>query len=200
MSSTSAEFGGLDAASATERASALAALVVAGRASTPTLLRALASADPEVREKAAQGLAEIADPRAADALAAALADAEPKVRGRAAQGLASIGDPRALDALVRTIDDFPDLLHAPHTVATYVLIARGRDVLPSVAPLLDAPLPMTRQRAFAVVQALVSAMPDAGDWATLWRSLGSYDPNGADETARRAAAAQWARWIAVHCP
>ena len=196
----SLDLGGLDAADAEARTRALAALVVAGRASTPVLLRGLASSDADVREKAAQGLAEIGDPAAAQALADALADPEPKVRGRAAQGLAAIGDPRSLDALVATIDDFPDLLHAPHTVATYVLIARGRDVLPSVPPLLDAPLPLTRQRAFAVLQALVTAMPEAGDWRTLWQSLGAYDPNGTDAVARADAAAQWARWIASHCP
>src|SRR6478735_8423063 len=183
----SADLEGLDAADSDTRTRALDALVVAGRASTPELLRALASRDADVREKAAQGLAEIGDPAAAQALADAIADPEPKVRGRAAQGLASIGDPRSLAALVATIDDFPDPLHAPHTVSTYVLIARGRDVLPSVAPLLDAPLPLTRERAFAVLQTLVTAMPEAGDWRTLWQSLGAYDPNDLDAAARRAA-------------
>jgi len=188
---------GLDAADAETRARALDTLVVAGRASTPVLLRALASREADVREKAAQGLAEIGDPAAAQALADALADPEPKVRGRAAQGLAAIGDPRSLAALVATIDDFPDPLHAPHTVSTYVLIARGRDVLPAVAPLLDARLPITRQRAFAVLQSLVTAMPEAGDWGPLWQSLGGYDPNDPDAAARRAAAARWRQWIAA---
>ena len=191
----SADLEGLDAADADTRTRALDALVVAGRASTPVLLRALASRDADVREKAAQGLAEIGDPAAAQALADAIADPEPKVRGRAAQGLASIGDPRSLAALVATIDDFPDPLHAPHTVSTYVLIARGRDVLPSVAPLLDARLPITRERAFAVLQTLVTAMPEAGDWRTLWQSLGAYDPNDLDAAVRRAAAARWRQWI-----
>ena len=194
------DLGGLDAADPADRASALASLVIGGRASTPVFLRGLASPDADVREKSAQGLAEIADPAAAEALADALADAEARVRGRAAQALASIGDPRSLDALVRTIDDYPDVLHAPHTVATYVLIARGRDVLTSVVPLLDAPHALTRQRAYIVLQTLVSAMPEAGDWRTLWQSLGAYDPDGTDLAARAAAAAQWRQWISVHCP
>jgi HEAT repeat protein len=191
--------GGLDAADPADRASALAALVIAGRASTPVFLRGLASADADVREKSAQGLAEVADPAAAEALVNVLADPSPRVRGRAAQALASIGDPRSLDALVRTIDDFPDVLHAPHTIATYVLIARGRDVLPSVAPLLDAPLPFTRQRAYVVLRTLVSAMPEAGDWRTLWQSLGAFNPDNPDDVARAAAATQWRRWIDAHC-
>ena len=122
------------------------------------------------------------------------------MRARAAQALASIGDPRALDALVATIDDYPDDHHPPHTVATYVLIARGRDSLAAIVPLLDAPDPATRQRAFVVLQALVSAMPEAGDWDTLWQSLGAYDPKAADDAARQVAGAQWQQWIAARCP
>lgn len=197
--STPTDLGGLDAPDPAERASAFGALVVAGRASTPVFLRGLASADADVREKSAQGLAETGDPTAADALADVLSDPEPLVRGRAAQALAAIGDWRSLDALVRTIDDYPDVLHAPHTIATYVLIARGRDVLPSVAPLLDAPQPVTRQRAFLVLQTLVSAMPEAGEWRAIWQSLGAYDPNDRDDAARAVAAAKWAQWISVHC-
>jgi len=197
--STPADLGGLDAADPADRVSAFTALVIAGRASTPVFLRGLASADADVRVKSGQGLAETGDPTAADALADALSDPEPLVRGRAAQALAAIGDWRSLDALVRTIDDYPDVLHAPHTIATYVLIARGRDVLPSVAPLLDAPQPITRQRAFLVLQTLVSAMPEAGDWRALWQSLGAYDPNGRDDAARSVAAAKWGQWISVHC-
>src|SRR4051794_38112153 len=98
----SPDLGGLDAADPVDRASALAVLVAAGRTSTTKLLRALASTQPDAREMAAEGLAEIADPSAAEALASTLDDAEPRVRARAAQALASIGDPRALDALVRT--------------------------------------------------------------------------------------------------
>jgi HEAT repeat protein len=153
-----------------------------------------------VREKAAQGLAEIADPAAAQALAAALGDTDPLVRGRAAQGLAAIGDPCALDALVRTLDDYPDVLHAPHTIATQLLIGYGDQALAPIAPLLDAPLPMTRQRAFAVLQTVVSSMPGAGDWRSLWQSLGAYDPNDTDAAARASAAAQWSQWIAGRNP
>ena len=199
MSAAPGDLGGLDAADATDRGRALDTLVVAGRASTPVLLRALQHADAGVREKAAQGLAEIADPAATDALRAAVADSDSLVRGRAAQALAAIGAPDSLDALARTFDDHPDLLRAPHTLATYVLIARGADALPVIAPLLDAPLPLTRQRAFAVLQAVVPTLPDVADWAGVWRSLGAYDPNGADVAARSVAAALWRQWIAARC-
>jgi HEAT repeat protein len=194
------DLAGLDAADPTDRGRALAMLVVAGRASTPLLLRALRSPDAGVREKAAQGLAEIGDPAAAAALRAALADVDPLVRGRAAQGLAAIGDPEALDALVQTLDAHPDVLHAPHTIATYVLIARGGDALPAVGPLLDAPLPLTRQRAYVVLQAVVPTLPGVEDWDRLWTSLGRYDPNDSDIAARTAAAGQWRQWIATHGP
>lgn len=188
------DLGGLDAADATDRGRALATLVVAGRASTPVLLRALHHGDAGVREKAAQGLAEIADPAATDALRAAVADCDPLVRGRAAQALAAIGAPDSLDALARTFDDHPDLLRAPHTLATYVLIARGAEALSVIAP-----LPLTRQRAFAVLQAVVPTLPDVADWASVWCSLGAYDPNGADVAVRSVAAAQWRQWIAARC-
>lgn len=194
------ELGGLDAADPSDRARALAALVVAGRAATPVLLRALERGDAPVREKAAQGLAEIADPVAADALRAALADSDPLVRGRAAQGLAAIGTPDALDALAQTFDDHPDVLRAPHTLATYVLMARGADALPVIAPLLDAPAPLTRQRAFAVLQAVVPMLPGVPAWGGLWRSLGAYDPNDPDAGARGAAAARWRQWIDARGP
>jgi len=192
--------GGLDAAEPSDRARALATLVVAGRASTPVLLRALEHGDAGVREKAAQGLAEISDPVAEGALRKALSDSDPLVRGRAAQGLAAIGAPDALEALAQTFDDYPDVLRAPHTLATYVLIARGADALPVIAPLLDAPLPMTRQRAFAVLQAVVPTLPGVQEWADLWRSLGAYDPNDPDAAARSAAAARWRQWIGAHVP
>jgi len=190
------DLSGLDATDPTTRARALAALIGAGRASVPVLLRAMASGEAGVREKAAQGLAEIADPAAAQALRAALADPAPAVRGRAAQGLCAIGDPGALDALVRTLDDYPDVLHAPHTIATHLLIARGRSALPAVAPLLDSPDALTRQRAFLVLQTVVQAMPGVADWRSLWQSLGRYAPDGEDAAARAAAAAQWRRWVA----
>lgn len=200
MSGDPGDLGGLDAADSTDRARALAMLVVAGRASTPVLLRALESRDAGVREKAAQGLAEIADPVAADALRAALADSDPLVRGRAAQGLAAIGTPDALEALARTFDDHPDVLRAPHTLATYVLIARGADALPVIAPLLDAQAPLTRQRAFAVLQAVVPTLPGVAEWGALWRSLGAYDPNDPEVATRSAAAALWRQWIDAHGP
>ncbi len=177
-----------------ERARSLAALVGLGSAAVPALLEALEQAgDGDIRRRAAQGLAEIGDPGTADALAAASTDADPEVRGQAALGLARIGDPRALEALVRTIDDLADPLHYPYTGAVYALIDLGPPSLPAVAPLLSAEAPATRQRAFAVVQSVVSAL-DGTDWGALWDELGRYDPAG-DDAAREAAAARWAAWI-----
>jgi HEAT repeat protein len=196
----SAAYGDLDASDPAARARALAALIGAGRASTPLLLNALASVDAGVRERAAQGLAEIADPSAGPALTGALADPAPRVRGRAAQGLAAIGDAGAIGALVRTLDDYPDLLHAPHTLATHLLTARGLPALSAVALLLDAPLPLTRQRAFLVLQSVVSSRVGASHWPALWQSLGAYDPNATDAAARATAAAQWRQWIAAQKP
>jgi HEAT repeat protein len=177
-----------------ERARSLAALVGLGGAAVPALLEAVQQAvDEDVRRRAAQGLAEIGDPGTADALADASTDPDPEVRGQAALGLARIGDPRALEALVRTIDDLPDPLHYPYTGAVYALIDLGPPSLRAVAPLLSAAAPATRQRAFAVVQSVVSAM-DGIDWGALWDELGRYDPAG-DDAAREAAAARWVEWI-----
>jgi HEAT repeat protein len=149
---------------ANERAKALAALVMQGRAATPALIEALRSDDERVRAQAAQGLSEIADPESADALAAAGDDEA--ARGYAAVGLARIGDPRALDALVGTIDDLEDPLHFPYTAAVYALEALGQAAVPAVVPLLDAENPNTRQRAQLVLR---SAVPGSEDWdAARW--------------------------------
>ena len=69
-----------------------------------------------------------------------------------------------------------------------------------IAPLLDAPRPMTRQRAFAVLQAVVPTLPGVEEWSGLWRSLGTYDPNDPDAAARSAAASQWREWIDARGP
>jgi len=195
------DWSGLAATDPAARTRALAGLIAAGQAATPALLAALAGGDADVRARAAQGLAEVGDPAAAPALAAALADAAPAVRGRAAQGLAALGDARAVAALVQTLDDLPDLLHAPHSVATYVLIARGPAVLPAVLPLLDAPAAITRQRAWLVWQTVVQAMPEAAQagWPVLWRAMGAYAPS-AEAAARGAAVDAWRRWLAELSP
>ena len=112
-----------------------------------------------------------------------------------AAGLGRVGDPRAVEALVRTIDDRQDVLHYPYTSSVYGLIALGAPALPAVAPLLDASNPVTRQRAYAVLQSVVEAMPEIGDWQGLWERLGRYDPH---DDAQAAAAAQWRDWIATH--
>lgn len=181
---------------AQQRRLALARLVALGPAATDALLAALPASDAAVRPLLAQALAEIADARSAPALAQLLSDADPQVRGRAAQGLAALRDPGALDALVRTIDDLPDLLHHPHTVATQLLIARGASALPAVWPLLQSADLTTRTRAWLVWRSIVEALPAVSDWTALWRQFGSYAPD-APQAQRDAAAAQWQAWLAA---
>jgi HEAT repeat protein len=163
------------------------------------LLHALATGDDAARESAAAALAEQtdparADPALADALAAAsVADASERVRGRAALGLAALRDARAPDALVATLDALPDLLMAPSTAATEALVRWGAGALPKVVSLLRAPRPVTRQRAFLVLQAVAGRDPRV--WGDLWRRLGRYDPLDGDVARRDAAAACWDDWV-----
>ena len=177
-----------------EQALALARLVELGEAATPALVDAFNHAGGSVRERIAQGLAEIGDPRAAATLTAALGDPNQQVRARGAQGLAEIGDPGAIDALVRTIDDLPDLLHYPETTSTTLLASLGPPALPTVAPLLKAADPVTREHAFLVVQRVVAALMGAERYQELWRSLGKYDPVQWN-TENELAAGRWIDWI-----
>ena len=186
----------LTSADVQQRKLALARLVAQGPQATDALLAALPAAGPAVRPLLAQALAEIADPRSASTLSQLLADADPQVRGRAAQGLAALGDAGALDALARTIDDVPDLLHHPHTLATQLLIARGAAALPAVAPLLQSTELATRTRAWLVWRSIVQALPEVSDWTALWRQSGSYAPD-APQPQRDAAAVQWKQWLAA---
>jgi HEAT repeat protein len=181
----------LGAADPNERARALAELVSAGRRATPALIEALARTDASVRVQAAQALGEIADPSAEQAYVDLLEDREPAVRARGAQGLAAIGSPRALDALVRTIDDLPDLLHFPSTLAVQALIAHGPNAAVAVAPLLQAPNPVTRERAIMVLRSLAGELPTSPELAP---ALARYDPY-ADEPVRQAAAEEIIRLI-----
>lgn len=189
--------GQLSSSDFNESARALAGLVMKGKAATPALTELLESPDEELRVKAAQGLAEIADPASAETLARLLDDDNDRIRARGAQGLALMNDGRALDALVRTINDFEDLLHANQTLSTYGLIRIGRPALEAVAPLLKAEDLLTRERAFLVVTRIVSQLPEGKDWEQLWQSLGSYTPEGATAERDRAAE-QWSNWITQH--
>jgi HEAT repeat protein len=168
----------------------------AERPDTAALLLALAQGDEAIREAAAHQLAQRADPASTEALAAALADPSPRVRCRAAQGLAALHDARALPVLIETIDTLPDLLMAPSTAATEALVRWGRGALPLLVPLLDARQPVTRQRAFLVLQAIVGAN-DALTRRELWQRLGAYDPLDTDAGRRSAAAAAWSSWVAM---
>ncbi|KGM02824.1 hypothetical protein Q760_11065 [Cellulomonas cellasea DSM 20118] len=174
---------------------AVGELVQLGSAAVPGLVGVVRDTASVARGLAAEALAEIADPACADDLAAAVGDLDEEVRANAAVGLSRIGDPRAAEALLRTIDDRQDLLHYPYTASVHALIALGAPALPAVATLLDAPDPVTRQRAFVVVRSVVEAMPGTGDWQELWRELGRYEPGAGDQDR---AVAQWQAWIASH--
>ena len=174
----------LDDAEPNERARALAGLVEAGPAATRALVAKLRSSDPSSRPQVAQALAEIGDSRAEDVYRELVDDPDPAVRGRGAQGLATIGSPVALKALVRTIDDLPDVLHYPATVATYALIQLGPRAAPAVASLLIAPDPATRDRAVLVLHTLAGRLPATEE---LMAALGRYRA-AASEAERMAAA------------
>ena len=189
----------LASADAQQRTAALAHLVGLGPRATDAIVAALGASAAGVRALLAQALAEIGDPRSAQALAQLLHDPDPRVRGRGAQGLAALHDPRAVAALVATIDDLPDLLHYPHTVATYALISLGAAALPAVLPLLRAADLQTRTRAWLVWQSVVSSEPGVGDWAALWQQSGSYAPD-APQARREAAVQQWEQWLAARQP
>lgn len=173
---------------------ALAELIRLGKKATPVLLEALTHSNPRTRRLAAEGLGEIADPTSADALFQATHDSNPEVRARAATALHKLGDKRSLSALVATLDDYPDILHNPYTASMYPLMQGGKDVLPLVVPLLQAPNDLTRERAFLVVKAVVTKLPQGQDWNQLWQSLGSYDP-AASQAERDKAAKQWEAWL-----
>jgi len=176
---------------------ALGELVKLGRQATPVLLEALTHDNPRTRRLAAEGLGEIADPRAADALYQATKDPSDEVRARAATALHALGDRRSLGALVATINDYPDILHNPYTASMYPLMRGGQEELPLIVPLLRSPDDLTRQRGFLVLRAVVSRLPEGKDWDQLWKSLGSYDPHG-PQAERDRAAQQWLSWLTSH--
>jgi HEAT repeat protein len=174
----------------------VAELLAHGRAAVPGFLRALADPDVEIRFLAIGGLAHLADPSTADTFAGLLGDPDERIRAEAANGLDRIGDPRALDALVQTFDDWPDPMQ-PTTLAAEAFIKRGVPALPHIGPLLSSPEPMTRARAYSVLQTVVSKLRGV-DWPSLWRAQGSYDPLSTDDGARERAAESWRAWIAAH--
>ena len=151
-----------------------------------TLVDTLGAADPNERARA---LAELvgAGRRATPALIEALAGTDPSVRVQVAQALAEIADPSAEQAYV----DLPDLLHYPSTLAVQALIAQGPKAAVAAAPLLQAPSPVTRERAVLVLRSLAGALPDSQELAA---ALARYDPY-ADETDREAAAEEIIRLV-----
>jgi HEAT repeat protein len=197
-SSNEAQVASLGDADFNVRAKALGELVRRGPAASPALRQALNTPDVELRARVVRALAEIADPACANLYADLVSDPDERNRAYAAHALARLRDPRALDALVRTIDDNPDVLHDPETLATYALATMGPAVLPKLAPLLSAPGEATRVRAFHVIRQVVSKLPGT-DWAARARALGDYDPRGPAPDRDRAAQ-QWRDWIAQPFP
>lgn len=179
------------------RAQALAGLVRLGHAASPALRPLLDGPDARLRVLAAQALAEIGNPDDAEIFARSLHDPTPEIRARAAQGLATIGDPRALDALIQTLNDLPDILHHPATLATHLLMGYGAAALPRVMPLLKADDLATRQRAWLVVHGIVTGMPDTAGGSSLSQALGGYRPD-APKTERDTAAERGQAWLADH--
>jgi HEAT repeat protein len=177
------------------RSRALAELIRLGRPASIVLRPLLTQVETPLRALAAQALAEIGNPDDAEIFANALHDPEPAVRARAAQGLAAIGDDRAVTALLHTLNDLPDVLHHPATLATHLLTGLGPRALPGLAPLLKSADAETRRRAWLAIHGIVANLPEAGDWRRLWQSLGSYHPD-APVSECNVAADLWADWIA----
>ncbi|MEH2263674.1 hypothetical protein [Nostoc sp.] len=59
---------------------------------------------------------------------------------------------------------------------------------------MQAPNEITHERAFLIVKAVVSKLPQGQDWNQLWQSLGSYDP-ASPEAERNKAAQKWQEWL-----
>ncbi|MBT9316646.1 HEAT repeat domain-containing protein [Leptothoe spongobia] len=173
---------------------ALGELIRRGEQATPVLLEALTHENPRTRRLAAEGLQEIADPASADALFQATQDINGEVRARAAIALYTLGDDRGLEALVANLNDYPDILHSPYTASMYPLMKGGQEVLPLIVPLLRSEDQLTRERAFLIVEAVATRLPEVENWENLWRSLGSYSPT-APQTERDTAAQQWENWL-----
>lgn len=173
---------------------ALGKLIKLGKQATPILIEALHADNARTRRLAAEGLSDIGDPSSADALFQAVSDPEGKVRARAATALHKLGDQRAIPALIKTLDDYPDELHNPYTASMYPLMREGKQVLPLVAPLLEAPNQETRQRALLIIKAVAANLPEGKNWDQLWQSMGSYDP-AAPAEQRKKAAQQWLAWV-----
>jgi HEAT repeat protein len=180
------------------RGLALGELVRRGDAAIPALLKALKSATPAVRALAAEGLGLIGNPASADDLATAVHDADEGVRSQAATALARVGDPRALQALIDTLDDNYDLLQADLTLSAYTLSRYGPEALPALAPLLkDEDLSIRTQAIWIIRRIAAGLLGEDQDWAELWQSLGSYEPD-APAGERDRSADRWAAWIEAH--
>ncbi|WP_437728263.1 HEAT repeat domain-containing protein [Sorangium sp. So ce861] len=108
-----------------------AALDAIGDAAVAPLADALAGADPEARQAAAEALERYAAVEAVDALLAALDDAAPAVRASAAAALAAHGGGRAVEPLIRALGD-PEYAVCCNAALALGKLGDGRAVRPLV--------------------------------------------------------------------
>jgi HEAT repeat protein len=122
-----------------QRLNAQYKLISRGHEAVPALLEALKDNDPHLRSNAAQVLAVVADPTAAEGLAAALDDDEDPVRWVAAEGLIALGPfglQAALHALLNADTISPQLRAAVRHILLRLRDAEGMEVI--TRPLLAA--------------------------------------------------------------
>jgi HEAT repeat protein len=104
-----------------------------------SLIAALQSQNPHIREGAARALSQIKDPRSVDSLIAALGDTNPEVQIQAVIGLGNIRDPRAVGPLIAAMRSRDDNVSfdaelslkeiGPPAVDLLIATLRGRDRL-----------------------------------------------------------------------
>ena len=110
-----------------------------------SLIDALDSADPREREKAANALIAVRDPRAEVPLFEVLGDPDPSVRGQAALAIGSLGSRRAVPRLLELTQD-PDWFVRVAALNGLGYIDPGLPAEPALAALSDDE-PFVRQAA-----------------------------------------------------
>jgi len=133
--------GALGSEERAEREAARHALVSAGRAAVPALLRMLSDSRTRVRWEATKALVDIADPRTARAFVHLLEDPESGVRWLAAEGLVGLGD-EGLPVLLMALESGGHsayLREGAHHVVSELHEWRLVDLLTPLARALEAP-------------------------------------------------------------
>lgn len=189
------------------RESARERLLALGPGVVPELAAALeGELPPRARHEVLRILAEIGDPRAADAFRRGLGADDPAERALSARGLDALETGDAVAALLSTLHDAPDPLRRDVTPAVRALASRGLAALPEVLPLLFSADPETRRRAERVLQRVTFARvkerlapgapgPEADrTWRALWEENGGYAWDASEE-AREASVRRWRAWL-----